>query len=184
MADSGIPLGPGLLGTWVTLPAHAKKANARINTETIATSVRPPILASRSLFAMRFSFFRPTNLLLSGATTIAHVEDSGSRVGDQCCDSQHECNARKSPFKKGSLGPMDGERGHISQEERVKKPRQICGLFLFLGLVLLVEGLHVFIAVGHGVPALVTIRITSAGGRRSATALVRRHTGCIPRRTC
>jgi len=48
-------------------------------------------------------------LLLSCATTIAHVEDLGSRVGDQCCDSQHECNARKSPFKEGSLGPMTGK---------------------------------------------------------------------------
>ena len=48
-------------------------------------------------------------LLLSCATTIAHVEDLGSRVGDQCRDSQHECNARKSPFKEGSLGPMTGK---------------------------------------------------------------------------
>jgi hypothetical protein len=54
------------------------------------------------------------------------------------------------------------------------------GFLLFLGLVLLVEGLYVFTTVGHGVPALVAICITSAGGGRSTATLVRRHTGRIP----
>ena len=101
MVDSGIPLGPGLLATWVPLRGpHTKNANAKINTATIATNAPPPTLPSRSLFGMRFSFVSSDCLLLASATSIAHFDGSGSRVGDQCCDSQHQCNARgKSPFE-------------------------------------------------------------------------------------
>jgi hypothetical protein len=101
MVDSGIPLGPGLLATWVPLPdPHAKNANARINTATIATNVRPPTLPSRSLFGMHLSFVSSERLFLASATSITHVDGSGSRVGDQCCDSQRQGNARgKSPFE-------------------------------------------------------------------------------------
>lgn len=101
MVDSGIPLGPGLLATWVPLPdPHAKNANATINTATIATNVRPPTLPSRSLFGMHLSFVSSERLFLASATSIAHVDSSDSRVGDQCCDSQRQGNARgKSPFE-------------------------------------------------------------------------------------
>jgi hypothetical protein len=44
MVDSGMPLGPGLLATWVPLVGpHAKNANATI-TATIATNVLTPAL--------------------------------------------------------------------------------------------------------------------------------------------
>jgi hypothetical protein len=55
--DSGIPLGPGLLVTWVPVPGpHMKTANAKINKATIAINVRPPMLLSRSFFGMQLSF--------------------------------------------------------------------------------------------------------------------------------
>ena len=54
MVDPGVSLGPGLLATWVPLQGpHAKNANARINTATIATNFRPLILPLRSLFRMQ-----------------------------------------------------------------------------------------------------------------------------------
>jgi hypothetical protein len=57
MVDSGIPLGPGLLATWVPLPnPHTKNANVRINAAPIATNVPPLTLPSLSFFHMRFSF--------------------------------------------------------------------------------------------------------------------------------
>ena len=54
MVDPGVPLGPGLLATWVPLQGpHTKNANARINTATIAANFRPLTLPSRSLFRMQ-----------------------------------------------------------------------------------------------------------------------------------
>jgi hypothetical protein len=54
MVDPDVPLGPGLLATWVPLQGpHTKNANARINTATIATNFRPLTLPSRSLFCMQ-----------------------------------------------------------------------------------------------------------------------------------
>ena len=54
MVDPGVPLGPGLLATWVPLQRpRAKNANARINTATIAINFRPLILPLRSLFRMQ-----------------------------------------------------------------------------------------------------------------------------------
>lgn len=54
MVDPGVPLGPGLLATWVPLQGpRAKNANARINTATIAINFRPLILPLRSLFRMQ-----------------------------------------------------------------------------------------------------------------------------------
>ena len=54
MVDPGVPLGPGLLATWVPLQGpHAKNANARINTTTIAINFWPLILPLRSLFRMQ-----------------------------------------------------------------------------------------------------------------------------------
>src|ERR1019366_9831239 len=54
MVDPGVPLGPGLLATWVSLQGpHTKNANARINTATIAANFRPLTLPSRSLFCMQ-----------------------------------------------------------------------------------------------------------------------------------
>ena len=39
MVDPGVPLGPGLLATWVPLQGpHTKNANARINTATLVQS--------------------------------------------------------------------------------------------------------------------------------------------------
>jgi hypothetical protein len=73
MVDSGIPRGPGLLATWVPIPdPHMKNANAKINTATIATSVRPPILPSRSLFGMQF-FLRFEQLMLDIAVALTRV---------------------------------------------------------------------------------------------------------------
>jgi len=61
MVDSGIPLGPGLLATWVPLPGpHTKNANARINTATIATNVRAlPCLRDHCSHAVLLRFERP-----------------------------------------------------------------------------------------------------------------------------
>jgi hypothetical protein len=57
MVDSGIPLGPGLLATWVPLPnPHTKNANARINTATIANNIPLLSLPSLSFFGTLFSF--------------------------------------------------------------------------------------------------------------------------------
>jgi hypothetical protein len=57
MVDSGIPLGPGLLATWVPFPnPHTKNANARINAAPIATNVPPLTLPSLLFFHMQFSF--------------------------------------------------------------------------------------------------------------------------------
>src|ERR1035437_8530921 len=54
MVDPGVPLGPGLLATWVPLQGpHTKNANARINTATIAANFWPLTLPSRSLFRMQ-----------------------------------------------------------------------------------------------------------------------------------
>src|ERR1035441_8217395 len=54
MVDPGVPLGPGLLATWVPLQGpHTKNANARINTATIATNFRPLTLPSRSCTLFR-----------------------------------------------------------------------------------------------------------------------------------
>jgi hypothetical protein len=56
MFDSGIPLGPGLLATWVPLPdPPTKNAKARINKAAIATSIPAFVLPLRS-FDTRFSF--------------------------------------------------------------------------------------------------------------------------------
>jgi hypothetical protein len=53
MLDSGMPLGPGLLATWVPVPdPNTKNAKARIKAEAIATNVSVPILRPRSLFGM------------------------------------------------------------------------------------------------------------------------------------
>ena len=47
MVDPDVPLGPGLLATWVPLQGpHTKNINARINTATIATNFRPLNLPS------------------------------------------------------------------------------------------------------------------------------------------
>jgi hypothetical protein len=48
------------------------------------------------------------------------------------------------------------------------------------GLALLAERHHGLIAVRHLVPTLVAVRVTTAGGRRSAAALVRCHRSCVP----
>jgi|ERR1700689_1497058 len=50
---------------------------------------------------------------------------------------------------------------------------------LVLWLMLLAQGHYRFVAVGHLVPTLVAVRVTTTGGRRSATALVRCHPGCV-----
>ena len=55
--DSGMPLGPGLLATWVPLPdPNAKNANVRKSAAIIATNVPASTLPLRSLFDMWFSF--------------------------------------------------------------------------------------------------------------------------------
>jgi len=56
MLDSGMPVGPGLLATWVTVPGpNTKNANARIKAAAIATNVSVPILRPRSLFGIWLS---------------------------------------------------------------------------------------------------------------------------------
>jgi hypothetical protein len=79
MFDSGIPLGPGLLSTWVPLPDPlTKNANARINKAAIATSIPAFLLPLRSSFGIRFSFISSDCLLLVSATGVAHFDGSGS----------------------------------------------------------------------------------------------------------
>jgi hypothetical protein len=78
MFDSGIPLGPGLLATWVPLPdPPTKNAKARINKAAIATSIPAFVLPLRSLFGTRFSFVSSDCLRLISATSIVHFDGSG-----------------------------------------------------------------------------------------------------------
>ena len=80
MFDSGIPLGPGLLATWVPLPdPPTKNAKARINRAAIATSIPAFVLPLRSLFDTRFSFVSSDFLRLIFATSVAHFDGSGFR---------------------------------------------------------------------------------------------------------
>jgi hypothetical protein len=73
MFDSGIPLGPGLLATWVPVPdPPTKNAKARINKAAIATSIPAFVLPLRSLFGIRFSFISSDCLRLISATSVAH----------------------------------------------------------------------------------------------------------------
>jgi hypothetical protein len=90
MFDSGMPLGPGLLATWVPLPdPPTKNAKARINKAAIATSIPAFVLPLRSLFDTRFSFISSDCLRLISATGVAHFDGSGFRpivdgVAGQC----------------------------------------------------------------------------------------------------
>ena len=57
MLDSGMPVGPGLLATWVAVPGpNTKNAKAMIKAAAIAINVSDAILRPRSLFGIGLSF--------------------------------------------------------------------------------------------------------------------------------
>jgi hypothetical protein len=62
---------------------------------------------------MRFSFLSSDCLLLASATSIAPFDVSGSRVGDQCCDSQRRNARSKSPFESIILSGMICPAWHL-----------------------------------------------------------------------
>ena len=86
MVDSGIPLGPGLLATWVLLPnPHTKIANARINAAPIAANVPPLTLPSLSFFHMRFSFvFERLMLGIAGRVKPALARKVADQSNEPC----------------------------------------------------------------------------------------------------
>lgn len=80
MLDSGMPLGPGLLATWVPVPdPNTKNAKARIKAAAIAINVSDAILRPRSLFGMGLSFVSSGCLLLASFRPIIGVDEDELR---------------------------------------------------------------------------------------------------------
>ena len=135
MVDSGIPLGPGLLATWVPLPGpHTKNANARMNTATIATNVRLPTLRSRSLFGMQFSFVlnacfwhlqrnkvkaqaRPSFRGGAARTVVSGMLIAAARTGRGCVGWAVGYSA--SPARKTRTGSPTAQSGGCSSRSRL-----------------------------------------------------------------
>jgi hypothetical protein len=126
MVDPDVPLGPGLLATWVPLQGpHAKNANARINTAIIATNFRPRTLPSRSSFRMQFPVLVVPTLL--HATELGLNKTCRTLFRQTCRDLgsfgrgpvQEMRRLRQSASPQDSFPAVAGVRGSLPSENRI-----------------------------------------------------------------
>jgi hypothetical protein len=116
MLDSGMPLGPGLLATWVPVPGpNTKNAKARINAAAIATNVSDPILRPRSLFGMWLSFVsdeggRWATGVVTNASRQSH--DAHEMTRAKCLDSAVWISA----VQHGDQAKLAGITNSVSQD--------------------------------------------------------------------